>query len=63
MVRSQAGRIIQNTLTDSASTGPEASTYRLDAAGRLIYASIPGHTLIYGFGALGCNDASTGNGA
>jgi len=32
VVRSQAGRIISNTLTDSLSTGPETSAYRFDTA-------------------------------
>lgn len=51
--RSQSGRIVANTLTDGAST--YASRYGFDAAGRLVSAVIPGHTLTYGFaGAGGC---------
>jgi len=60
VVRSPAGRIIQNTLTDTASTGPEASTYRFDAAGRLVHASIPRHELDYGFGTASCGVAGAG---
>ncbi|WP_167050980.1 PA14 domain-containing protein [Salinibacterium sp. ZJ77] len=54
VVRSQSGRIVQNTLTDSASTAPETSTYRFDAAGRLVHASIPRHELSYGFDTATC---------
>jgi RHS repeat-associated protein len=49
VVRSQSGRIIQNTLTDTTSAGPETSTYRFDTAGRLVRAEIPRHVLEYGF--------------
>ncbi|MFT4283410.1 MAG: PA14 domain-containing protein [Protaetiibacter sp.] len=60
VVRSQAGRVMRNTLTDSLSTGPEVSTYDFDAAGRLVQAQIPGHVLEYGFGAASCGDAGAG---
>lgn len=42
LTRSQSGRIIGNTLADGASL--YASRYRFDAAGRLIEATIPGHS-------------------
>lgn len=54
VVRSQSGRIIQNTLTDSASQAAETSTYKFDSVGRLVRADIPGHVLEYGFGAASC---------
>jgi RHS repeat-associated protein len=64
VVRSQSGRIIQNTLADSASAGSEVSTYRFDAAGRLVQAEIPRHVLEYGFGgAAVCGMLSAGTGA
>jgi RHS repeat-associated protein len=60
VVRSQSGRIIQDTLTDTAATGPETSTYRFDAAGRLVRAEIPRHVLEYGFGTASCGVAAAG---
>lgn len=48
VVRSQSGRVIQNTLTDTASAGPDASMYRFDAAGRLVEAEIPRHVRYLG---------------
>jgi RHS repeat-associated protein len=61
VVRSQSGRIIQNTLADSASSGlPETSTYKFDAAGRLTTAVIPHHTLSYGYGTASCGAANAG---
>ncbi|GMA89945.1 hypothetical protein [Homoserinibacter gongjuensis] len=60
VVRSQSGRIIQNTLTDTASAGQETSTYRFDAAGRLVRAEIPRHVLEYGFGAASCGVMAAG---
>lgn len=64
VVRSRSGRIVQNTLTDSASSGAEVSTYRFDSAGRLVEAVIPHHTLSYGYGAATCgaNTAAGKNG-
>jgi large repetitive protein len=52
VVRSQTGRIMQNTLTDGSTT--ETSTYTFDAAGRLTQAVIPQHVLTYEFGATSC---------
>ncbi len=63
VIRSQSGRILQNTLTDGSSV--DTSTYSYDAAGRLIKAVIPGHTLSYGFagsGGCGVNTAAGMNG-
>ncbi len=63
VVRSQSGRIVQNTLTDGAAV--ETSTYTYDAAGRLVLASIPGHELGYAFastGGCGTNPAAGKNG-
>ena len=56
VVRSQSGRIIQNTLSDSWVSDPrtETSTYTFDAAGRLTEAVIPRHVLTYGFGDTTC---------
>jgi RHS repeat-associated protein len=59
-VRSQSGRIVQNILTDSASAAAEVSTYAFDAAGRLVEAEIPMHTLTYGYGAASCGVADAG---
>jgi hypothetical protein len=59
VVRSQSGRIMQNTLTDGTTT--ETSTYTFDAAGRLTQAVIPQHVLTYEFastGACGVNTAA-----
>ena len=61
VVRSQSGRILQNTLTDTLSAGPEISTYRFDAAGRLVHASIPRHELDYGFGTTACGNTAAGS--
>jgi large repetitive protein len=47
VVRSQSGRIMANTLTDGAAV--ESSTYSYDAAGRLMTAVIPRHTLTDGW--------------
>ncbi|MEQ1736422.1 MAG: hypothetical protein ABL886_08465, partial [Rhodoglobus sp.] len=57
-VRSQSGRIMQNTLTDGATV--ETSTYGFDAAGRLVTASIPRHELTYGYGPASCGVADAG---
>ena len=53
-VRSQSGRILQDTITDSAASAPAVSSYAYDAAGRLTQATIPGHVLSYGFGTASC---------
>lgn len=58
VIRAQSGRIVANTLTDGASV--YASRYGFDAAGRLVSAVIPGHTLSYAFGG-GCG-VNTGAG-
>lgn len=50
MIRSQSGRILQNTLTDGATV--ETSKYTHDAAGRLVQAVIPRHTLSHAFAYL-----------
>ncbi len=60
VVRSQSGRIIQNTLTDTNSPVAEVSTYSFDAAGRLATAVIPRHTLAYGYGVTGCGNPAAG---
>ncbi len=39
---------------------PETSTYRFDAAGRLVHASIPRHELDYGFGTASCGVTGAG---
>ncbi len=57
--RSVAGRIVQQSVTDTTST--YMSTYGYDAAGRLVKAVIPGHSLSYAFagsGAAGPNTAA-----
>lgn len=51
IVRSQSGRIVQQT-TSTGSTN-YASTYGYDAAGRLTSATIPGHELTYTFDSTG----------
>ena len=51
VIRSQSGRVILNTLTDGATV--ESSWYRYDAAGRLVQAVIPHHTLDYVFASTG----------
>ncbi len=51
VVRSQAGRILKDTLTDGAVAAD--SFYSYDAAGRLVSATIPHHTLTYQFAATG----------
>lgn len=63
VVRSQSGRIIQNTLEDGAVT--RVSTYTFDAAGRLVLAEIPDYELEYVFassGSCGVNGAAGKNG-
>jgi RHS repeat-associated protein len=67
VVRSQSGRIMQNTLTDTASTSAEESTYTFDTGGRLVTAVLgqdaagaPSHTLTYGYGTATCGVAAAG---
>jgi len=63
VIRSQSGRILKDTLTDGATV--ENSTYTYDAAGRLVQAVIPRHTLTYAFaatGGCGTNTAAGRNG-
>jgi large repetitive protein len=58
VIRSQSGRIVQNTLTEGATT--ETSTYKFDAAGRLVQAVIPQHVLTYEFASTGgCGSNTT----
>ncbi len=54
VIRSQSGRILQDTTTDGST--PAVSTYTYDGAGRLTQAVIPNHTLTYGFGTASCGD-------
>jgi RHS repeat-associated protein len=56
VVRSQSGRIMQNTLidTDPAAPATEVSTYTFDTAGRLVEAMIPHHTLSYDYTSAAC---------
>ena len=59
VIRSQSGRVLQDTLTDG--TTNYQSTYSYDAAGRLVSAVIPHHQLTYGFGtATGCTNTGAG---
>src|SRR5690606_9030016 len=60
VIRSQSGRIIQNTLIDTAAAGPDTSTYPFDAAGRLVRTEIPRHVLEYGFGTASCGATAAG---
>jgi RHS repeat-associated protein len=65
VIRSQAGRILQNTLTDTTSPAAETSSYTFDSAGRLFTAVIPHHTLSYAYassGGCGVNTAAGKNG-
>ena len=48
VARSQSGRVLTDTVTDTTGT-LAASSYTYDAAGRLTGAMIPGHTLTYSF--------------
>lgn len=53
VVRSQSGRVLTANATDGTAT--TSSSYSYDTAGRLIKATIPGHTLQYDFAAsAGC---------
>lgn len=60
VIRSQSGRIVANTLTDGGTAF--ASRYAYDAAGRLIEAVIPGHTLAFTFAGSGGCGPNTGAG-
>lgn len=63
VVRSQSGRVLTDNITDGTTTA--SSTYSYDAAGRLIAALIPGHSLQYDFAAsagCGANPAAGRNG-
>jgi RHS repeat-associated protein len=58
VVRSQAGKVLRDTIVDGATY---VSTYTFDSAGRMTRASIPGHTLSYEFsGSNSCGAATTG---
>jgi len=57
VTRSQAGRVLSDTVTDGTATS--VSSYTYDGAGRLTKAVIPGHTLAYGFAASGGCGANT----
>jgi RHS repeat-associated protein len=62
-VRSQSGRVVGDTTTDGATV--ENSTYAFDAAGRLVTATIPEHTLTYQYasaGGCGANARAGANG-
>ncbi len=61
VVRSQSGRVIQNTLTDGAAS--YTSNYSFDAAGRLVQASIPRHDLSYVYASTGGCGVNTAAGA
>ncbi len=60
VIRSQAGRVLRDTLTDGSST--EVSQYSYDGADRLTQATIPGHVLSYQYASTGgCgSDAAAG---
>jgi len=49
---SQSGRVVAGTVTDGATV--EVSSYRFDAAGRLIQASLPRHELSYDYTSAAC---------
>ncbi|RKR75877.1 PA14 domain-containing protein [Frondihabitans australicus] len=51
-VRSQAGRILTETLTDG--TTSYGSSYTYDGAGRLVAATVPDNSLTYSFGSSAC---------
>jgi len=67
VVRSQSGRIVQNTL--KVGIASETWTYTFDAAGRLTLASLPGttalpgHQLAYGYASTGGCGSNAGAGA
>lgn len=58
VVRSQSGRIVQDTITRGSAVN--VSTYSYDAAGRLVSAAIPRHQLTYAFASSGgCGVSAT----
>ena len=61
VVRSQSGRVVQQTSATGATS--YSSTYGYDAAGRLVTAKIPGHELTYAFGSSGGCGPNTSAGA
>lgn len=61
VIRSTAGRIVQQKLVQGATT--RTSTYGYDAAGRLVSAKIPGHQLTYQFASSGGCGVNTAAGA
>lgn len=59
VTRSRSGRIVQHQTTRDGAT--HTSTYGYDAVGRLMHATIPGHTLSYRFGdTTGCEADTAG---
>jgi len=58
VTRSSSGRVLTNTVTDGATS--KVSSYTYDTAGRLTAASIPDHTLTYGFTAHTGTDPCAG---
>ncbi len=61
VVRSQAGRILQDTLTDGGTN--YSSNYSYDAAGRLTGATVPDNTLSYSYASSGGCGVNTAAGA
>jgi RHS repeat-associated protein len=62
-VRSQSGRVVQDTVARAATSTSNVSQYAYDAAGRLVQASIPHNVLTYGYSAAGGCGANTAAGA
>uniref|UniRef100_UPI0018CB34B3 PA14 domain-containing protein n=1 Tax=Cellulomonas sp. URHD0024 TaxID=1302620 RepID=UPI0018CB34B3 len=60
VVRSRAGRVLTDNVTDGTTVSSAAYTY--DGAGRLTRADIPGHKLEYGFAQSGTCGANTAAG-
>lgn len=54
----QSGRVVANALVTSE--GRRRSAYAFDTAGRLVEASLPGQTFVYGYGPTGCGAQNTG---
>ncbi|MBT2515813.1 hypothetical protein J7E29_00005, partial [Streptomyces sp. ISL-90] len=59
VLRTQSGRVTADILAQNGAT-THLSTYQFDAAGRLATASVPGHSLAYGYGTASCGTASAG---